>query len=306
MTILEEAGALGEDFVAFGTVHRETRDIDPIYPVMRHLFVFAPHLFPTERSRVEFTFAYVTWYNLPTALSLWVQGFRFSDTKIGEVDYWPTGVERRGHRNPAATNAHIDSLRSLDDAFSNGLLGWLSSGQQEDPFEEWRRLQEVLVEPWGNGRWAAFKTGEVLIEANNWKAEPTDAGHKNSTGPRRGLADLAPQTVGYSIAELDLITEELRLDMEEQTGERWRVAEIETVLCDFHSMRKGGYYVGHDIDLLLAQLGGERVDQVARNLILNARSHCFPSWLLGEMQGWDGVRRDLKKLYRDDGGIGWW
>jgi hypothetical protein len=71
--------------------------------------------------------------------------------------------------------------------------------------------------------------------------------------------------------------------------------QLETALCDFNSLCKGTYYVGHDIDQQMDQLknlGREWWD---------ARKAAFPSGYLGEVSGWPGVRKELKRQYADDG-----
>ena len=66
---------------------------------------------------------------------------------------------------------------------------------------------------------------------------------------------------------------------------------LETVLCDFHSMVKGRYYVGHDIDQMLEQ--AEKAPPAIRDLILAARAATLPERYLGEVQGWSGVSDQL-------------
>lgn len=80
---------------------------------------------------------------------------------------------------------------------------------------------------------------------------------------------------------------------------------METSLCDFHSLNKGGYYLGHDIDAMLGQLLDRRVPDPTPSQVWAARAASFHPSLLGESGGWTGVRPKLKKLYRDSHMIDW-
>jgi hypothetical protein len=83
------------------------------------------------------------------------------------------------------------------------------------------------------------------------------------------------------------------------------VAQVETSLCDFHSLVQGGYYLGHDIDQMQAQLLDRRVPDRTPQEVWTARAELFTSDLLGEHHGRWGVRPPLKKAYRDHGIIDW-
>jgi len=147
----------------------------------------------------------------------------------------------------------------------------------------------------------------MLGVVNGFPVEPLDAGHANSTGPRKGLIDVYPDLAALAttnapavIGVLDRRTEELAQALNITIG------QTETVLCDWHSMLKGNYYVGHDIDMMLEQAHRPSTSTEARRLIVAARQHEFDATFLGERNGWTGVRRDLKRAYRDQGRIVWW
>jgi len=62
--------------------------------------------------------------------------------------------------------------------------------------------------------------------------------------------------------------------------------QLETSLCDVNSLRKGHYYVGHDIDLMMKHLSG------AGENFWTARRKVIPGEYLGELWGWQGVRKE--------------
>lgn len=265
--------------------------MDPVYPVLRTIIGWL-ELTPEEALRLAVL--YVAFYDLQSALTVWL--------KVGWPDpmpeeYWrlPTGTERRAHRDPRQFRAHMEAVQARIDSYSS-LTTWADQAGGD-----WRTLQSLLANVRGNGRWAAYKTGEVMKTVLGWPLTPTDAGHEFSTGPRKGLVMVYPEAATASVTDLDKMTEELR---QELAG--WKVPmpveQLETVLCDWHSTVEGRYYVGHDIDLMLQQVR----PGPAGDLIVEARYESFhPQWL-GEVQGWDGVRPELRRLYRDEGRIEWW
>jgi hypothetical protein len=201
-------------------------------------------------------------------------------------------------------------LASVDAYVRNPIWLDLPTGDQRD---NWRRCFTDLQMPEFNGRWAAYKTSELLQKVLAWPVEPTDAGHEHSTGPLQGLLTLDPTLQGQPVGVLDDVTEELRIDIEDHLSRPTDVAEVETILCDWHSLLDGRYYVGHDIDqmqtagnLCLSEFVGDPAVPPTRALINNARKGAFEGRWLGEESGWRGVRKDLRGLYRRDRRIRWW
>ena len=282
-----------EDLKTFAHWHIASGDIDPVYPVLAGI---EDELCADDYERVALTFLYVAYYNLPSAVMTWVDGWKPGRELTWEQMKRPTGTERRAHRDPAQFAPHIFELgRMLTPSYIDLLrtMGWY---ELQDELARWR----------GNGRWAAYKTGEMLGQVNDWKLEPQDAGHANSSGPRKGLGDIYPDLVDMKgnspsvIRLLDNRTNQLvaALDLP--------VRQVETILCDWHSTLKGSYYVGHDIDLMLEQTLHPSVSGAERLLIIDNRQDCFDQRWLGEANGWSGVRKELKPLYRDKKELIWW
>jgi hypothetical protein len=98
------------------------------------------------------------------------------------------------------------------------------------------------------------------------------------------------------IARLDRLTAALAADLGDSD-----VGQVETSLCDFHSLTKGGYYLGHDIDAMQEQLHTTPSDLTPQAVA--ARLGTIPAAYLGEVGGWSGVDRDRRRAYRDTGRI---
>lgn len=306
--------AQAEQLAQFAYWHIRSGDIDPVYPVLQQLHdYYCSH----EEEALRLTFLYVAYYNLPSAVAAWNRNVfnkdgRLPDTPIAK---FPTGTERRAHRMPNKLIEHLDYLDGLAAGYGS-LHTWLTHDLTTDARQNWRMIQDKLRSVRHNGRWAAYKTGEILATVHGWPLQPTDAGHDFSSGPRKGLADCFPeaaQIVGYKpepVRKLDQLTDDLTEWLEASLGITVPVEQTETVLCDWHSVQKGHYYVGHDIDLLLEQTNkakeAKRLTRQSYDTLIESRRMSFEERWLGEANGWDGVRKYLKRLYIDEGKVCWW
>lgn len=283
-----------DDYLDFCFWHVRSGDVDPVYPVLGHLHW--SHC-PTEEDEVAFTLLYVAYYNLSSALAAWFDGWRPGMALTEAQLRYPTGTERRAHRDVRQFAKHIASLNAIAERYS-GLIPYLRTA-------DWQTGQQRLTDIYGNGRWAGYKTGEIFSTVHGWRAKPPDAGHAHSSGPRKGLADLFPETAALigndavTVKRLDALTDMLC----EATN--LPVEQVETTLCDWHSTLKGAYYVGHDIDQQQEQYQRSGRDDVKLTLTEARRAVFDPGWL-GEVQGWNGVRKPLNRLYIDTGKIRWW
>jgi hypothetical protein len=284
-----ELTALAPDYARFHGLALASRDVDPVYPVLRAL---ADALALTPEDTTRLVMHHVAFYHLGSALAYYA----------GERGKLPTGVERRGHRDPKQLMRHLAALRAVERE-PGGYMGYLAAGLPADPWAAWRALVGRLLAVHGNGRWAAYKSAEMLWKVCGYPVAAPDMGHAYSSGPRKGLALLTAVPEGNgaaAVAELDRVSGELCGWLVGQ-GYLAPVEEVETTLCDFHSLCKGNYYVGHDIDQMLRQLLD--VQSPLTKQALAARGAALPWWYLGEVRGWSGVDRDRRRWYQRTGEI---
>ena len=78
-------------------------------------------------------------------------------------------------------------------------------------------------------------------------------------------------------------------------GLKVSIETAETSLCDFNSLRKGKYYSGIDIDHMQEDL--LKTPSLYTDLAFEGRRRMIPNEYLGELNGWDGVRKEKKKEY---------
>lgn len=277
-----------DDLVDFASWQCISGDIDPVYPTVRKL-LDEWALDPTDELR--FLVFYEAWYSLPSAVTAWLEMGGWHGQRVPErLALLPTGIERRGLRGGGITEHLVNAWEVVP------LL---------TPEYGWGVLRGSVERIHGNGRWASYKLAELCQRVLGWPLVPPDAGHADSTGPRQGLELLMGETfLGNSArvietldAATEWITEALR-----PAGVR-DVAETETMLCDFHALVDGRYYVGHDWDVMLHHTP---VEGPTSELILRSRAAATEARWLGEHSGWTGVRRELRPLYRDQGRLDWW
>lgn len=297
------------DLVKFAKHHLKSKDIDPVYPVLKYL-----QKGMTEEVALWHSTLYVAWYNIasgvsafklnpepPTATSKW---------KLWLDKDWPCATERRGHRDQSKLRSHLeDYIRKVRQAGSQrNLLTGSGIGAIYGP-GDWERVFINIQTIFGNGRWAAYKMAEILRKVHGWPIAAFDIGNRFSTGPRAGLAlfyNPPDKENEAAIAKLDAQALNLKFNLFE-VGVDTEWDELETILCDFHSLHQGRYYVGHDIDQMYDQLKeAERKTWQgweATKRVWLARLKTLPHHYLSELNGWDGVQKKRKQSYQMKGKI---
>lgn len=293
-----------KDFVRFGKHLKSSSDIDPLYPILRSIIV--QHKM-TEEQAYWFTFLYVAWYNVAVGYRAWLECPEPDPDILTLLDpSWPTGVERRASRG-GRVREHIDSFLTAADGYR--IQTWFNRGLNADAFEledqhaNWRILNERLQTLRMNGRWAAYKHCEVLRRVHYVMVQAPDMGNQFSSGPREGLAFLYGELDGQGpkvISRLDRQGLNLQRRVA-RLGLEVDIEELETILCNWKSVMKGKYYVGHDIDenqeqIHIAVEKGILTEEQADTLWI-ARQTTLPHEYLGELNGWNGVQKDRQTAY---------
>jgi len=290
---------LWRDYALFHKGQAESRDLDPTYPVLSHI---GDALGLNREQRIWLTFLHVTYYHLGSALAAYARTPNPAPLAV-DLLRLPTGTERRAHRVPNKLAAHVISLLGCADAYG-GLAAWVDCHVRSDPVDTWNSISDMLTVPVGNGRWAAYKTSEMLWKINNISMFAPDMGHAHSSGPRRGLEILFDgMPAGNSDHDVETLNKasSATLTRLADLGVDAAVEEAETSLCDFHSTVKGRYYVGHDIDAMMEQLA--RVPSDLTKFAIYARAASIPANYLGELNNWSTVDKERNKHYARTGEV---
>ncbi len=286
--------SLWADYTQFHEAQTQSRDMDPAYPVLKW---FADSM--NRESGLWLTFLFVGYYHMGSAL----KAFSLYPTLTVPDEATlklPIAQPRRSHRATLRFAQHLDSLCAKAEQHG-GLGAWLDSAStSEDPLTNWKTLNDELTTVYGNGRWAAYKTAEILMKSHGFNLAAPDMGNANSSGPRKGLGLFFPGLPqGNSPAEIAYLDELSLKVVENLTGKTSQVSieTAETSLCDFYALNKGRYYVGIDIDEMQEQLLRVQSDLTA--LAFKARYETLPHAYLGELNGWKGIDKNRKSIYRD-------
>lgn len=296
------------DLVTFGRHLVATKDLDPIYPLLK--WVIQDQRLDDEQAH-WLVYLYLCAYNIPTAWAIF-QEFNnphfYSSSIVDSFTKWEAerrpclriNIERRGLRGGKIVEA-LKSYSCLVAATPQH--HWLMATTDGKFDRLWDFLQKVKFV----GRWAAFKWLDLLKHVLDYDIEFQDMRLAYCTGPRQALEELYldgqrnDRQDGPYIEWLNVVGMQLRRALG-SSGLSLTYDELETVLCNFHSTMHGRYYVGHDIDEHLGDLvawpasGLHTVWWKARVAVLDRR-------LLGEHNGWNGVRKDLCRLYKEKGHI---
>lgn len=284
---------MNSDYAYFHEAQTQSRDMDPAYPVLKW---FADSL--DRDSGLWLSFLFVGYYHMGSALKAFSL-YPTPTVPAQEHLKLPISQPRRSHRATLRFAQHLDSLCAKAEQHG-GLGAWLDTATaSNDPIENWKTLNNELTTVFGNGRWAAYKTAEILMKSHGFNLEAPDMGNANSSGPRKGLSLFFPGLPqGNSPAEISLL-DDLSLKVVDYLLDKTSQVSIETAetsLCDFYALTKGRYYVGIDIDEMQEQL--LRVPSDLTEMAFKARYETLPHAYLGELNGWKGIDKNRKTLYR--------
>jgi len=288
-----------EDYYRFHEIQVECGDMDPAYPVLRDI---ADRWTSSVEQRLWLVIVFTAYYHLGSALRAFAETSNPRHACGAALDL-PCATERRGHWYRPRLRRHLAAVQEIARG-PGGLEQWLLSDLNGTPEENWAQVQHRAGLLPGNGRWASFKTTELVKSVLGVELRAPDMQHAHSSGPRHGLdllyANLPTGNDRADIAVLDRVSAQLVDDMRRH-GLKVSVETAETSLCDFHSMVNGRYYPGRDIDQMQLQL--DAVPSVLADYAWRARRRTLPLHYLGEVTGRSGVDRQAMICYRTTGRI---
>lgn len=279
---------LFDHFLRFAKAQLESGDIDPTYPVLR--IAYRDRGYSPERA-LWYTLLYVTWYSLGSA----EKAFSTYPDVPSSIDgplILPTGTERRSFRGNDLAREHLNAL--LQRARTHGsLVQWVEAAIGPGGHVGWDRVRAEFQSVRYAGPWSSYKLADLLAHVHGYPITASDlgvGGASESAGPIPGMVKLTGHPWKVCASDRALQADLLRRSIERGVPFSG-LDQLETSLCDFNSLCKGRYYVGHDIDQQMEHLRGAPADFWA------ARSEAFPRQYLGERGGWYGVRKHLKDRF---------
>ena len=286
--------SLSTYFEMFTEPYLFSHDNDPVYPVLKGVHNLRK-LNPQQRA--WHTFLYLVWYHLGSAEKAFSRNPLPS--LMCDIEIWPTGTERRGVRG-APGIAKIQKL--LQTVVSSNWLERCKSVYENKKFTRearWMFLYKEVQRLPFCGTWAAYKWCDLcknVLGADITAVDIGVGGQGKNAGPIPGMVQLTGESWVRCASDVGLQIELMEYYIEQGIPFHG-LEELETALCDFNSLTHGHYYVGHDIDAQQEHLKG--LPQV----YWEARAKLIPKNFLGELNGWTGVRKELRRKYIDDGVI---
>jgi hypothetical protein len=171
--------------------------------------------------------------------------------------------------------------------------------------DTWAGLIEKLKDIYGNGRWASYTVGELLVKIALPHVKIDTSEVVDSSGPRQGLELLGFENpTDATLLELqERLARDARSHDEASAVLSIPVEKFESCLCNWSRMCKGDFYLGHNLDRQhdrIRKLESEGEDMTA---LWEARRAVFGHEGLAELTGWAGVDKRRKKIYAATGSV---
>lgn len=174
---------------------------------------------------------------------------------------------------------------------------WLRGDLLSETPADYSELMKLVGNVWGVGRQTAFEWVEFLAKVARFPISAPQAWLWESEGPRRSLQSLYGNKTPTR-KELDDYAKDLKGFLAEK-GLDLPWEDFETVICDFHVMTKGRYYVGRHLAALRGEI--EELPPEDKEFLLPLFSQIPPEpW--GRIS--PGIDKAHMPVYRDKGRIG--
>ncbi len=283
------------DFARFGRAMILSGDIDPQFPILKHMY---KELKLDRNTALWFTCVYLLYYHLGSAVQAWK---RYPEPDIIRKKDWgsdlPYFKQRRCFRGNEYARDQINTLVSLSDG---DLVSWVDNLVSNNREESWTRIREAVSELPYHGPWSSYKFCDMMKFVHSYPITAPDIGTKPgaTAGPIAGLNTLTGLGWDRCADDSQLHRDLLQMVIDRGTPVNG-LDQLESMLCDWQSLTNGRYYLGHDIDRDQAQLELERKRNPVLDILWEARLQIFDKRLLGEIGGWSKVRNHLNDVYRN-------
>lgn len=101
--------------------------------------------------------------------------------------------------------------------------------------------------------------------------------------------------------EMEKMVEPVLFEIHSRGGNS-NITMVETSLCAYRKFFKGSRYNGYYLDRMLEEIVAmkDNFPDIC-NELTEIRKKCFAAKYLGEIGGWNGIRKECKKLYKEHG-----
>jgi hypothetical protein len=192
--------------------------------------------------------------------------------------------------------------RCLKD-FAQFALEW-SPSRAAMSYDELWKLSQNNVKYYG--RYMAIKYLEFLRRLVAPHLEMPDMRAKGAWSPRKALQLLFPEANhnpydnSYrSVKDADWMVDQVVTRFSEE-GITVNKFQLQVLLCEFKEALAGGFYPGgtHDEELDYMAISAKGFDPYLFGPIYHSRRRLFSEELLGEVGGWNGIRKEKFQVFR--------
>jgi len=281
-----------------------TGEVDPAYPLLNWI-MDELSLDVEERYWLSFLYghfyhiacAYWVFVNFPDVWNIDEDLYQWEKENYYRLDYEDDRTRERWHF-AKCVYSYIDQLvkhNSEEGMFGSLVRGCKNSYDAFTSLYDWSR-ENIL----GFGRYTSFYYLETLKRCVDLNIDAPEMYLPEATSPRMGLQyvlDYFPERIDY--VYLNKKAEEL---LEWLKGQPHKAdvdyLYLESVLCAYKGLWRKHRYIGYYIDR-----SQEEIKIMEKNTgedfsrLWQARKEVFPHFMLGELNGWNGRRKNLYPVF---------
>jgi len=234
---------LFDKFIKFSNEQVKSKDIDPIYPLIKEVN-------NVENIGLEDSIwrllLYVTWYRLASSELVFLK--YPTENIINDTFILKTGVERRGFRGNNKGVEMINNFLIKNKSISD----YVKKISDKTGEEGWRFIRSDFEEIKWNGNWASYKWADLMKNVIGLNIlSPNIGGEKvNKHSPVTCLNILLKEVdeeMTYEYAKDENLQKLFYNECKENGAIFNGLDQMETCLCDYKNVMNGKYWSGKDI-----------------------------------------------------------
>jgi hypothetical protein len=263
----------------------------------------------SEEERLWKAFCYIGVYNVPYGEVMWRNwSFEAAWSHPTELRTWLDGaydakkittrMERRSCRRSFQMNEYLFGARHFIDSGWSKLVDQCKNTDPYFAYEiAWKRINQLPTV----GRYAAIKLIEYLRRYHGLAVSTPDIRPKDAWSPRHTLGYIFPERgLGNkdnslpALGVADQACKDAITMLRDEFDVHIDMFQLQVLLCEYReSWESKKQYPGRSLDSELKYAIKAQDEWNYRSDIWNARAKLFPHEHLGELNGWDGTRKDV-------------
>lgn len=297
-------------YLRFHHLMLETGDCDPQYPAMRYI---ADRFELNREQRYWLAYLFSCSYCAPTAYYMLNEFPDYENVDLNRLErWWLKNKHLCYFQSDRAKVKNFNQIVRMVASYQELMAGNQESAYREylreSPSETYDEVYSWLSGLHYFGRFSLFLLMESVHELTGYPMMPTDLWLPEAETCREGLclATTRSSWVGRLLTKEEhrFLQKDLALALatakEQYPGQNHTYWNIETSLCAYRKLWKQSRYLGYYIDRQQ-----EEIRTMERNVpegvnwqpLWDFRREYFHSSLLGEWNGWNGIRKNRTSIF---------